>query len=273
MSTMHVGAYGFRLVGLPDAEPWLLEAPDHWPTVAVSKSRSSRVAAPGVHEDVAEVPLVGGGHLRVTRDPLTVTFYSPSRELSTAEIIHPLLAPAASVLASWHGLIPLHAGAVLIDGRAWIVTGDREAGKSSTLAEMARRGFGVMADDLVVLRGSDVNAGPRSLDLRSADEMGAAEDLGIVGQRRRWRIPLSPVPVEVPVAGLVQLHWASSPTLRHVDMEERNEISFPAASLRLDRRQVLQVLALDTFALGRPKSGVEETADLLVGLIESAEGP
>lgn len=56
-----------------------------------------------------------------------------------------------SAVAAINGFLPLHASAVLIDGRAVAFTGAPGAGKSTTAAALQARGFAIVADDTVVL--------------------------------------------------------------------------------------------------------------------------
>jgi hypothetical protein len=125
------------------------------------------------------------------------------------ELVHPHLAPGAAVLARWLGRETLHAGAVLAGGGAWAMLGDRESGKSSTLDWLAAHGHPVLADDLLVLDGSDVLAGPRCIDLRAdaAQRLGAGEPLGVVGTRERWRLRLGPLASSAPLRGWGILDW------------------------------------------------------------------
>lgn len=93
------------------------------------------------------------------------------------------LLPAAAVL---RGLELLHASAVIIAGRAVVLTGPSQAGKSSVAINLLRRGTPFLADDVVALEpaGSDVLAhpGPALASVRhsEADAIGAQE-LGRLG--------------------------------------------------------------------------------------------
>ena len=65
--------------------------------------------------------------------------------------VHPFLSTAATFFAHWDGREPFHGGAYALEFAAIAVLADREAGKSTTLAALARAGVPVMADDLVVV--------------------------------------------------------------------------------------------------------------------------
>ena len=59
---------------------------------------------------------------------------------------------AGSVLAfalRLRGSVPLHASAVVVDGRALLFIGDPWAGKSTTIAAFSRLGHSILADDIV----------------------------------------------------------------------------------------------------------------------------
>lgn len=57
---------------------------------------------------------------------------------------------AAHILA-WRGLIPLHACAVEVDGRAMLIAGAAGAGKSSLMAGLLARGAALVSDDLTAI--------------------------------------------------------------------------------------------------------------------------
>lgn len=80
--------------------------------------------------------------------------------------------------ALWHqrGRLPLHAGAVDLDGRAWAFAGQSGAGKSSLVVAMAVSGAGYLCDDVCVLDVLDddrVHAWPGLARLRVSPEIRA----------------------------------------------------------------------------------------------------
>lgn len=118
------------------------------------------------------------------------------------------LLPAAAVL---RGLEILHASAVIVAGRAVVLTGRSQAGKSSVAINLLRRGTPFLADDVVALEpaGSDVLAhpGPALASVRrsEADAIGPQE-LGRLGptigrdeHEVRLRIGRSPAPAPLGV--------------------------------------------------------------------------
>src|SRR4029077_10951164 len=62
-----------------------------------------------------------------------------------------LLGPVIAFVLRLRGVICLHASAVIVDGRAIALFGLAGAGKSTTVAACALRGFSVLSDDVAVL--------------------------------------------------------------------------------------------------------------------------
>ena len=59
------------------------------------------------------------------------------------------------------------AGAVVTGRGAWLIRGDKEAGKSTLLARFHERGPPIVADDVAILDGGRASSGPRRFDLRA----------------------------------------------------------------------------------------------------------
>src|SRR5215207_1935442 len=232
------GCYGFRLVGVERARRLLIGAPAEWPELTLRTARATEREVPAadvVGPASATLPLHGSGWMEIERAGPRVTYHLP-QAAAHEELVHPYLAPGAAVLARWLGREAFHAGAVVADGGAWAVLGDRESGKSSTLAWLALNGHPVLADDLVVLNGPDALAGPRCIDLRgdAAARFGAGEPLGVVGTRERWRLVLEPVPARVPLRGWIVLEWADAVAVEPVRGPERLLRLIPHRSVRLE---------------------------------------
>jgi hypothetical protein len=252
------GCYGFRLDGVAGARNLLVDAPPDWPALTVGHATPD---GPGPTADVvgperAELPL-HGGWLTVDRSPPRVTFRLPAPP-PPADLVHPYLAPGAALAARWAGRESFHAGAVLADGGAWVVLGDKEAGKSTTIADFALHGVGVMADDLVVLDGDAVFAGPRCVDLRetAAGHLGAGEPLGVVGVRERWRLALEPVPARAPLRGWITLAWDDEVGVDALQGAERMLALVPFRSVRLapgDAQELMELASYPVLRLRRPR--------------------
>lgn len=262
MSSGRFGAYGFVLNNLDDEGDWLNPAPEDWPTVEVRQITGTPVTETAIGDEAADIALIGERSLRLRSDPPEICFVG-STELSRDALIHPYLAPAASVLAHWRGWITLHAGAFEAKGRAWILTADRNGGKSTTLAALSAMGYPVLADDLIVIRDGFALAGPRSLDLREQGQFRNAEDLGVLGERRRWRMRLPKVPSEMPVAGVIKLSWLDRANVRAISVEDRSEVMLSALSMPAGPKGMLRLLSLRVFEVGRPQGPLGSTTDLV----------
>ena len=127
-------------------------------------------------------------------------------------VLHPGLAPAASVIAHWMGRASFHAAAVLIDGRIWALLGDQGTGKSTLAAHLVGLGCGLVTDDLLVVDGTEGFAGPGAVDLRGdvGPELGG-QPLGVIGARERWRAALTIDTLSAQLGGWVQLIWSEEP--------------------------------------------------------------
>src|SRR6266480_4812986 len=185
-----VGAYGLRLENVERARPLLVQAPAAWPRLRVArKIGTSQAEHDWLSDQAAVLTFQSGGEVSIHRRSGRATFLLPHR-MKTAELVHPLLAPAAAVMAYWLGRESFHASGLVVGNRVWGLIGERGSGKSTTVARLALDGFGIASDDLLVVEGSTVFAGPRSIDLRreAAERLAVGEALGVVGARERWRL-------------------------------------------------------------------------------------
>lgn len=66
-----------------------------------------------------------------------------------------LLGPILAFIVRLRGGLALHAGAIVIDGEALLVTGVAGAGKSTTVAAMVARGAKMLSDDVSVIAWAD----------------------------------------------------------------------------------------------------------------------
>lgn len=63
-----------------------------------------------------------------------------------------LLGTAMGMLLHRRGDLPLHANAIVVDGRAWAFMGESGSGKSTFAASLLRGGHALLADDVCVVR-------------------------------------------------------------------------------------------------------------------------
>jgi hypothetical protein len=82
--------------------------------------------------------------------------------LTLADAVSYLLGPVLAFVLRLRGAVPMHASGTVIDGRGVLFVGPAGAGKSSTAAAFAARGYPVLSDDVVPLRliGRSLRAGP-----------------------------------------------------------------------------------------------------------------
>jgi hypothetical protein len=236
-----------------------VEAPASWPELEVVRAPldSAGPTVDRVGLDRAELPLQDGW-IALERDPGRLTFrlrdQPPDRDL-----VHPYLAAPAALAARWAGHESFHAGGIIAGGGAWGVLGDKENGKSTTLAWLALHGHSVLADDVLVVDQMNAFAGPRCLDLReqAAERLGAGEALGTVGVRERWRLVLQPVPPCVPLRGWIILGWGDEVEMEPVRGPERMLALLPHRTVRLAPdapENLIELSSLPTWRLRRPRS-------------------
>jgi hypothetical protein len=263
------GVYGFQIAGLTDHARHLHPAPPDWPRLELKRETVTPVdpEPPGtVHgsDDGAVLWIGGGGRIELRRRPLSVRFSTPT-PLSDEEILHPYLGLPAAIAAYWHGRIALHSGAFVLGDRAWAVLGDREAGKSSTLGQLLRSGAQILSDDIVIVDGTRMFAGPRSVDLREdAAEFIGGERLGMIGNRPRWRLRPAAGPAERLLAGFVKLEWGERPCLERLGTEDRLQALIASSVLQAGPETavgLLELTALPMIRFSRP-AGLDQLAPL-----------
>ncbi|MBA3431883.1 MAG: hypothetical protein H0U16_10450 [Actinobacteria bacterium] len=224
-----------------------------WPTVRVEQLVCHQ-AGPDPFDSDHEVimRLVSGGYVRLRRKELEATYFVPAL-LDTEELVHPYLAPAGYAFSTWFGREAYHAGAFVLEGRAWAVVGEREGGKSSTLAWLSQQGYEVLCDDLLVIDNRHVLPGPRCIDLRgsAAALLGTGDHLHSARTGGRWRLGLRPAD-PAPLAGWVFLRWGQSVSVRPLSPRERLShilgLGRPA-----DSSAPLTLVAAPAWELERPK--------------------
>jgi hypothetical protein len=270
------GAYGLRLSGLESSGHLLVPAPPDWPVLALDVEVGDGVAPRNrVTDDEAELVLLTGGRVQMSRNPMRAVYTVP-RPLRADELVHPYLAVAATMAAYWLGRESFHAGAVVVEGGAWALVGDRGVGKSSMLGWLSLQGHDVLCDDVLIVTGGSILAGPRAVDLRAdaATALGSGEPLGFVGARERWRLLLAPVEPAVPLRGWIFLDWADEISMHALRPRERLIQLSRHRSIRLPPREPARLIALAAlpgWELRRPRDWVSlrAAADVLLAAIGS----
>lgn len=269
-------AYGLVFRGV-DGEA--LSAPDpHAETVvSVTVTINGADAQPRprqLDDDAAVLDLIGG-QLVLDRRQATAAFHMPAA-IGPHELVHPYLSPVASIFNWWLGRVSFHAGAFVFEGRAWGLLGEREAGKSTTLAWLHGQGLGVVADDMVVVvDGAVAHTGPRSLDLRPRTaEFLASQDLVVVREGQRSRLHLPPLARTHPVGGWVVLE--EGPEVEVVPVPPAERLSRLAGQLAIrrppaDPAELLSLASLPMWVWRRPRrfddlgEAVAELLDVIGG--------
>jgi hypothetical protein len=219
------GVYGLNVTGLGDVSRYTDPAFPNGPTLAVRQQLGEAPpdAESRLFDDRAIIPLIENGLLEVSREPAVASFTMP-RLLSSDELLHPWLVPAAATVSAWHGRRVLHGGLVSNGKAAVAVVGDKEGGKSTLLASLAfDAGLAVMCDDLVVFDDRVVFAGPRCIDLRPGSVTHLPEVVGssLVRDGTRLRVPLPKTASTAELLGVVVLEWSEQTGTRAVPPSER----------------------------------------------------
>jgi hypothetical protein len=253
-----LGAYGIRLHGLDEAAELLLPVDATAPELRIETEigRAADDAVESVEDDTARIRLRSGGEILIDRGE-GVARYRVPHPVRADEIVHPYLAPAAAVVARWMGRESFHAGALAGARGAWGVIGEREAGKSSTLAYLAQHGADVLCDDMLIVDGRVALPGPRSVDLRedAAGRLGIGQAIGVTGARERWRLTLGPVLADQELRGWIFLAWGDELGARSLPGAERLQRLAAQRGLRLAPKRperLMELAALPAWELARP---------------------
>lgn len=257
-------AYGLRVSGL-DLEGSGREAPESWPEWSLSQIVGPADDRPGLDVWPAEarIGLPGIGEMWLDRQERSITLRA-NAHWSGEALLHPVLAPAAAVIAHWMRRSSLHAAAVVVDGGAWGLLAERGGGKSTTAALFADRGCGLLTDDLLVAEGETCFAGPAAVDLRAeaAAQLGG-RPLGRLGNRERWRKPLPVGALEAPLSGWIELRWSDGPAaVACADVSDRLQILSHHAGLPLSGENLLALADRPMLRFTRPHSVAHWSAPL-----------
>jgi hypothetical protein len=241
LASLPRGTYGVRLVGFEDCDSLGVVPPEAPPwRIVIDGGANALLGEPEhVDADSAILHFGDGSSAQVSREPPggSVRLFL-ARDIARCDLAHPYLSVTGMLNAYWGDGLGLHAGAVVIDGRAWVIVAAKGGGKTTTLALLDRAGHPVLADDLSVV-GPDlqVHRGPRFLDLRRevAERLAAGEDRGYIGMRRRWRHRLGDAPLTAPLGGVVVPVWGD-PLVDPIQGAGRLEALAPAVSIRVPGR-------------------------------------
>lgn len=225
-------------------------------------------------DDASARILVAGTRLEIDRAARSADLFARP-EVSPERLVHPCLAPLAIAAAHWRRWVPLHASAVVVEGRAWAILAERGDGKTTTVAALERAGHGVLTDDLLVIDPElRAHAGPRCVDLRrsSAEAFPGAERVDDYPGRERYRLTPGPVPASVPLAGFVRLLWSEHrqglTPIRAVDRVPLIGAAISMGGPIANPGLVLELATLPVYALERPRdlSSLDASVDAVASL-------
>lgn len=257
-------AYGLNFVGpgLPRDQGRARDQ-DGAPAVAWAPCEVRQVPGPAPHRTRLSVSSVRStlevedhATLTFTTEPFLLEVRAPA-PIPAESLVHPVLTFAGAAAARWHGRLALHAGAVVIGGGAWVVLGSPGQGKTTLVTQLDQRGHPVLADDLCVVAGQTVLAGPRVGDLRSdaATALGLGVEVDTPLGRPRWRHQFGPAPFDAPLAGIIELCWSDALNVGPVSPAERvaTLASHEALSLEpTNPRGLLDLLSVPMWRVARP---------------------
>lgn len=279
-SALAVAAYGIRIEGLGAPAGLSLLGADTWPVVHFTRELTED-ALPRLSEVCEDRATIAGPAAVSLLDRARAEVHVRSAEpVPEAELIHPGLWPVGAVFARWRGAETFHAGAfVPRDGDgAWALMAGSGGGKTSFLATLTLVGIEVLTDDLLVVKGGDCAAGPRSLDLRPdvVDRLHLADRVTTtVRATSRVRLPLDPCRARCPVHGFVELDWGEEIAVDRLPPSEG------LAALARHRRvlglgaefvELLELLERPVLRLRRPRrwGSASEAVERLLDAIAAA---
>ena len=257
-----LGIYGFAVDGIDEPERYLLPAEPGWPRLTIVRNGAQDgipAREPGtvrVEPERAEIWMTAGDRIEIDRATLTVRF-STRKALHDRVVLHPCLGLPASIASYWMGRQALHGGAFRHESGVFALMGVREAGKSSTLAWLLGRGHEIYSDDILILDQGALFAGPRSVDLRDkAAAVLGGEDLGMVGNRMRWRLDPGAVEAVAPLAGVVHLEWGDRVSVERLGSGESLPSlvqNFVVQPKRAESLAYLELASLPAWRFTRPR--------------------
>ena len=266
-ATTSYGAYGLRFDADDGSLPrdYLTQCPENWTQWSFTTHVSpvdellDRTSYPEfLGEESARLFFDSSARIELSR-PLANTELFTDHVPSDDELAHPYLGYTAAVVGWWQGRFAMHGSAASSGGRALGFLGSREQGKSTTLAHLLSRGWAAIADDMLVIDGRNVLAGPRCLDLResTAKEWGLGDDIGVVGTRRRWRMRTGLVAPSSPLTAFVELHWGPTISISALPVEERLKAVFSHRTVDARPRRgdaLLGLLGVPFLRVARPRN-------------------
>lgn len=275
-------AHGLRITGLDEAGNLSRVPAAHartLPSVRVERSTAPcpahvRSAARLATGDVVVREFSGDRVIVLDRAAGTAAFHGPA---TPADVFaHPGLLLVSAHVNRWAGRESFHAGSFTVGGRAYLVAGTADAGKSALLTALAAAGATVLSDAGTVTDGRWVYSGPRTIALSEPVPMHV---VGLPMQpargETRCRLALGPAPIRRPLAGVFFLRWGGPVRAEVVSDVARPGRLAALRSLRTlpgDPGVMAAVSGVPAWNLHRPRewNSLDETVALVLSLAAAA---
>lgn len=264
-------AYGFEVHPVGPAAAYLVDVEGSgYPSLRLSIGDDVPEGADVVWVSVTE-------RVRLALDPVGRRG-SLVGDLAEAEelLVHPALALAAALAAQPIGREVVHAGAFGRASGAWAVLGDKGSGKSTTLAYLTTRGVPSLTDDVCVIDGRRLFAGPACLDLREPTRHGLGLEERTVPVRggERFRLASPNRDPERPLLGWFRLAWGDRLEICELEPAERLRTLAGVRVVPIEEpRGILELASVPAWELRRPEGlgSLAAAADLLLTTIDARE--
>jgi hypothetical protein len=215
-----------------------------------------------VADGTALVRLDGIGHFLLRERDVT---YALETAPDAPEITAAIFGNVLACIGWRRGQLALHGSAVAIDGRAVLLLGPRDTGKSLLAAALARRDHCMLADEVAVVSGGQCFPAGSMLSLADDALIAAGiapDDLPQYTTfpipKRLWRAGPRPEPRPYPVAAVLRLKKAEADAPL---MPERlqGEAAIEAILDQFFRRDMLRILGTDVTARREAETLLEST--------------
>lgn len=166
--------------------------------------------------------------------------------LTVADAASYLLGPVLAFVLRLRGTVPLHAGAVVVRGRALLFAGAAGAGKSTTVTALGALGHGLLSDDVVPLKvtARSVVAAPGFPRLSVWDDSASALLGALITELKPWSDSYAKRCVDAHEHGL-RFHDSAVEVGTIYVLEPRTADG--PRSRRLSSREALLALAANTY--------------------------
>ncbi len=183
-------------------------------------------------------------------------------------------------VALLRGFEALHAGAVVLEGRAVAIATGAGGGKSTLLAELLAEGAELLSDDVLVLRGGagqppSVAAGPPLMTVASALRRPPGELLADLGEETWRAVPVAAAPAPLGAVILLDRSAGGDARLEPVERPLAPLLSallrFPRTPERERRRFELAAALAGTVPIRRLSAGADVSSAQLAATVRTID--